>query len=147
LLLNIKNIEKLEKYMKKLGVSLLASMMMLSACSTFSNTSEFEVIEKDPTTMEEKKPVLYAETKKENGEIFLMVETDLIVSKDNYGKKKINGQGHIHVYINNGEKEGVTDFPYELKGLKKGENQVKISLHNNDHTPYGVSETLEIENN
>ncbi|WP_409252390.1 hypothetical protein V1502_20235 [Bacillus sp. SCS-153A] len=129
--------------MKKLGISIISSMMMLTACGTSSNNA-FEVIEKSASVKEEKKPTLHVETKEEGDKVLLIVETDLVISKENYGKEKVSGQGHIHVYVNNGEKQGVTEFPYELKDLDEGLNQVKVSLHNNDHTPYGVSRKLEI---
>lgn len=128
--------------MKKLATSILTSMLLLTACGT-SSTNNFEVIESNAATKEEQKPTLHVETKKEGDKVFLLVDTDLIISKEKYGKEKINGQGHIHVYVNNGEKQGVTSFPFELKDLKKGANQVKVSLHNNDHTPYGVSKKIE----
>ncbi|MGM7703246.1 hypothetical protein ACSVDE_16050 [Pseudalkalibacillus sp. Hm43] len=132
--------------MQKIGLSLLVSVGLLTACNTHSH-NDFEVVEEGTSSSQEKKPSLQTELKKQDGKVFLYVETDLVVSKENYGAKKINGQGHIHVYVNNGEKQGVTTFPHELKNLEKGTNQIKVSLHNNDHTPYGVSETMEIEMN
>ncbi len=132
--------------MQKIGLSILVSVGLLTACNTQSH-NDFEVVEEGTSSNQEKKPSLHAELKKQDGKVFLYVETDLVVSKENYGAKKINGQGHIHVYVNNGEKQGVTIFPHELKNLEEGTNHIKVSLHNNDHTPYGVSETLEIEMN
>lgn len=123
---------------------MVVSVGMLTACNTHTS-HDFEVVDENSSKNKEDKPTLHTELEKKEGKVFLTIETDLVVSKENYGSKKINGQGHIHVYVNNGEKQGVTSFPHELTNLKPGSNQVKVSLHNNDHTPYGVSETLEIE--
>lgn len=132
--------------MKKTSFLLVASVMLLSACNS-SSDNEFEVVDVDASAIQEQKPTLHTEIKTESDKYFLHVDTDLIVSKEKYGAEKINGQGHIHVYVNDGEKQGVTEFPFEIKELKNGLNQIKVSLHNNDHTPYGVSKTIEIEIN
>lgn len=125
---------------------IMASVLVLMACSA-ELSGEFEVVEKDTSSQKENKPTLHAELIEEDNKVFLHIETDLEVSKEKYGGAKQAGQGHIHVYVNDGEKQGVTEFPYEITDLKKGLNNVKVSLHNNDHTPYGVSKKLEIEIN
>lgn len=71
------------------------------------------------------------------------VTTDINLSRKNYGQEKKDGQGHIHMYHNNGEKVGITDLPIVLENLEPGTHEVRVSLHNNDHTPYDVTEVVE----
>jgi hypothetical protein len=86
----------------------------------------------------ESKPELDIKIKVVDNQAILFVDTDLLISKVHYGKEREKGEGHIHVYVNNGEKQAITTFRYVLKEVKPGKNIVRVSLHNNDHTPYGV---------
>jgi hypothetical protein len=126
---------------------LVTLIILLSSCGSQSNDDHFEIVDETASEEKEHKPSLLAEVKVEEGKATLFVETNLTVSKENYGGAKKNGEGHIHVYVNQGEKQGVTTFPYELKDIKSGLNVVRISLHNNDHTPYGVSREIEFDMN
>ncbi|MBM6616882.1 hypothetical protein [Bacillus suaedaesalsae] len=131
--------------MKKLVfVFMIAIIMIISACGN-ENHEHFKTVEEATSNEQGQKPTLKANVEIKNGKAILYVETDMKISKDNYGKARKEGEGHVHVYVNNGEKQGVSGFPYELEGVEKGENIISISLHNNDHTPYGVSEEIKFE--
>lgn len=123
---------------------LVAIVLVLSACGKQEH-EHFETVEETTINEQEQKPSLEANVKVKDGKAILHVKTDMKISQDNYGKAKQDGEGHVHVYVNHGEKQGVASFPYELKNIKQGKNIVSISLHNNDHTPYGVSEEIEFE--
>ncbi|WP_141692550.1 hypothetical protein [Paenibacillus pectinilyticus] len=75
----------------------------------------------------------------------LNMTTDLKISKEHYDQQKVQGEGHIHISIDQGEKIVVTDKQYVTEHLNKGTHEVKVSLHNNDHTPYNVSKTISVE--
>lgn len=56
-----------------------------------------------------------------------------------------SGEGHVHMYLDNGEKIGVKEGQKVFTDLAKGKHTLKVSLHNNDHTPYDVTNTFEFE--
>lgn len=72
----------------------------------------------------------------------LDLTTDLKLSKEHYDQQKVQGEGHVHVSVDGGEKIVVTTKQKVLDPLAKGSHEVKVSLHNNDHTPYNVSKTV-----
>lgn len=115
--------------------------LILAACS---DKHENHFVEVDSTNNETniKKPALEAEVKVDGNSALIYVNTTMEISKKMYGKKKKDGQGHIHMYVDNGEKQAITVSPVRLENLTKGNHKVKISLHNNDHTPYDVTETI-----
>lgn len=78
-----------------------------------------------------------------NGDaVTLQMTTDLKISKEHYDHQRVEGEGHIHISLDKGEKIVVTDKQKVLDHLSKGPHEVKVSLHNNDHTPYDVSKTI-----
>ena len=68
-------------------------------------------------------------------QLHLYVETNLELSKENYGKAHQEGQGHVHLYINGRligplQEEG----PHVIKWhLQNGENEIKLVLASNGH--------------
>lgn len=78
-----------------------------------------------------------------NGDaVTLQMTTDLKISKEHYDHQRVEGEGHVHISLDKGEKIVVTDKQKVLDHLSKGPHEVKVSLHNNDHTPYDVSKTV-----
>jgi hypothetical protein len=75
----------------------------------------------------------------------ITVTTDMIITEENIGKARKTGEGHIHLYIDNGKKIALISDKYIVEDLEPGMHKVKISLHNNDHTPYDVAKQLEFE--
>jgi hypothetical protein len=75
----------------------------------------------------------------------LKLTTDLKLSKEHYDQARKQGEGHIHVSLDQGEKEIMTVNEKVFEHLSKGPHEVKVSLHNNDHTPYDVSKTITFE--
>ncbi|MBY6037461.1 hypothetical protein KUV80_12375 [Fictibacillus nanhaiensis] len=114
--------------------------LLLASCSNQENT--FKEVDSANKEDQSQKPTLKAEVTVNGNSALVYVDTSMKISKDMYGKKKKTGEGHIHMYVDNGEKQGVTSSPVRIENLTKGDHKVKISLHNNDHTPYDVTETL-----
>ncbi|WP_127579387.1 hypothetical protein [Paenibacillus koleovorans] len=71
------------------------------------------------------------------------VSTDMHISPEQYGKARKEGEGHIHMYLDNGEKIGVTQEAKVFENLTPGVHTIRVSLHNNDHTPYDVTKSVE----
>jgi hypothetical protein len=92
-----------------------------------------------------KKPSLDIALDVNGNEATVKITTDLHISPEHYGLQRVEGEGHIHMFVDNGEKVGVKSAQTVIKDLSKGKHNVKISLHNNDHTPYEVSKTVEFE--
>ncbi|KIL40477.1 hypothetical protein SD70_12900 [Gordoniibacillus kamchatkensis] len=78
-------------------------------------------------------------------QVTVRVTTDMTISAKHYGEARKDGEGHIHMYLDNGEKIGVTQEEQVFKDLVPGPHVLKVSLHNNDHTPYDVNKTINFD--
>lgn len=90
-------------------------------------------------------PTLEVSTTVNGDTATLQFTTDLKISKEHYDQQRVEGEGHVHVSLDKGEKIVVTEKQKVLDHLSKGQHEVKVSLHNNDHTPYDVSKTVTFE--
>jgi hypothetical protein len=115
--------------------------LTLVACSD-TDKGEFVEVDSKNTGTESEKPSLTAKVEVDGNNALVYVDTNLEISKKEYGKEKKHGQGHIHMYVDDGEKQGITATPVKLENLTIGSHKVKISLHNNDHTPYDVTKII-----
>jgi hypothetical protein len=77
--------------------------------------------------------------------VTVTVNTDMKISSEHYGMAREQGEGHVHMYLDNGDKIGVKEGYKEFPNLSKGKHTLKVSLHNNDHTPYDVTKTKDFE--
>jgi hypothetical protein len=59
-------------------------------------------------------------------------------------KKPTAGQGHLHYQVDDGPVIATTTTKLSFHGLKPGKHQIVVMLANNDHTPAGPQQTLEI---
>jgi hypothetical protein len=71
--------------------------------------------------------------------------TNFTLSLENVNKEKGKGEGHIHLYIDGKKMTKIYDKTYVWKALTKGEHEIRVELAHNDHDPYGVEETFEID--
>jgi hypothetical protein len=67
------------------------------------------------------------------------------ISPEHYGMAREDGEGHIHMYLDNLPKIGLKEDHTVIPDLLPGKHKLKVSLHNNDHTPYDVTKTFEFE--
>ena len=122
----------------KYGIAALACCLALTACgdgsagSKAKNTSAF-------------KPKMNVSLQVDGHTATITVDTDMTISPEHYGMARSKGEGHIHMYLDNGEKIGVKERVYLFENLESGRHSVKVSLHNNDHTPYDVTTTKEFD--
>ena len=59
-------------------------------------------------------------------------------------KKPTKGQGHLHYQVDDGPVIATTTTKLSFHGLKPGKHQIVVMLANNDHSPAGPQQTLEI---
>lgn len=129
--------------MKKLYItmSLVMALLMLTGCREYS-MAELEMPEPAENGI---KPTLDLKLEISDRNAVIFVMTNLKVSKEHVGMKRSAGEGHIHMYVDEGEKISVSDNKYMIRNLLPGKHKVKVSLHNNDHTPYDIAKQIEFE--
>ncbi|WP_276355576.1 hypothetical protein [Cohnella caldifontis] len=117
---------------------LLAGCLLLSSCGDRAASSQ---VQKQGGF----KPKLDVAWKVNGTTLTVDVTTDMHISPEHYGQARKAGEGHIHMYLDNGDKIGVKENRYEFPDLQPGPHTLKVSLHNNDHTPYDVTQTIDFE--
>lgn len=118
------------------GCLLLAGSLLLAACGT-------DKAAQSGASQENRfKPTLEVKLDIQGDIVTTYVTTDLHISPEHYGQARVDGEGHIHMYLDGGEKVGVKAPKYVFPPIEKGDHTLKVSLHNNDHTPYDVTQTL-----
>jgi hypothetical protein len=104
-----------------------------------------------PTTSsipnKEKKYSLDASVYKENDSYYLKVSTNLKLSSEHYEGSPVDGEGHIHFYLNGILVGPIKDTaPYLLQSLQEGKNIINLVLAENNHTEsLGAFKELSIE--
>lgn len=82
----------------------------------------------------------------ENDVYYVTVDTDWKLTEDNYGGAPVEGQGHVHFYLNGSLVGPITSLePFEIKNPKEGANTIKLELANHDHSTFGVTKELTFE--
>lgn len=120
----------------KIGVAALICCLMLTACGDNSGKSKAH---------EAFKPKMDVALVIDGSKIKVTVDTDMHISPEHYGLRRQEGEGHIHMYLDDLPKVGVKERVYVFPDLTSGHHKLKISLHNNDHTPYDVTITKEFD--
>ena len=59
-------------------------------------------------------------------------------------KKATKGEGHLHYQVDDGPVIATTAPKLSFHGLTSGKHKIVVMLANNDHTPAGPQQTLEI---
>ena len=59
-------------------------------------------------------------------------------------KKPMNGQGHLHYQVDDGPVIATTAPKLSFHGLRSGKHKIVVMLANNDHSPAGPQQTMEI---
>jgi len=116
----------------------LLLLLLLAACGT-SPATDSKAAAGHP------KPSLEVKLDVEGDRVTVTVETDMSISPEHYNMARKDGEGHIHLYLDNQSKIVLKEPSMSFSGLKPGKHAIKVSLHNNDHTPYDVTKTTEFE--
>jgi hypothetical protein len=125
----------------RMTLAAIFAIMLLTGC-TQNTLSELNM----PEPAEHiDKPDLDVQIETSGRTATITVTTDMNIAEENIGKARKPGEGHIHLYVDNGDKIAVISDKYIIEDLEPGMHKVKISLHNNDHTPYDVADQQEFE--
>lgn len=117
---------------------LLLCCLILTACSSNSTTSSSE-------QTHEHIPTLNVGLEVSDNSAIVTLDTDIMIMKERVGQARKIGEGHGHMYLDDGEKQTIKEKITTIPNLAAGKHVLRVSLHNNDHTPYGVSKTIEFE--
>ncbi|MBD8498013.1 hypothetical protein [Paenibacillus arenosi] len=90
---------------------------------------------------------LDASVEDEDDQYYLTIRTNLKLSIKNYNGPPVEGEGHIHFYLNGTLIGPIVDKkPFLLSNLVEGKNKIKLVLAQNNHwETYGVVEELTVE--
>ncbi|WP_051217378.1 hypothetical protein [Paenibacillus assamensis] len=90
---------------------------------------------------------LDANVEDEDDQYYLTIRTNLKLSIKNYNGPPVEGEGHIHFYLNGNLIGPIVDKkPFLLSNLTEGKNTIKLVLAQNNHwETYGVVEELTVE--
>jgi hypothetical protein len=141
---NIKTRQKREwKIMPwKTGLILILLCSITAACGQ----NEVYVYSNDQSAQSQSyKPTLDVGLATSGSTATVTVKTNLTLSKEHIDGARKEGEGHIHAYVDDGDKLMTADTTIQFPNLKPGKHVVKVSLHNNDHTPYDVSKSMTFE--
>src|SRR4051812_7614339 len=110
--------------MKSFYLSLVCCLI-LTACGS----------EKASTTLgtgheSEHKPSLSVKLDVAGNQATVKVKTDMSISAEHYGEARKPGEGHIHMYLGNGDKIPATQGEQVFNDLPAGHHTLKVSLHN-----------------
>jgi hypothetical protein len=117
---------------------LIIGLMVLTACGNGSKPTT-------SGTTQQYKPTLGVSMDVLGNQIKVFVDTDMRIAADRYGGARKSGEGHIHMYLDDGEKIGVKEAETVIRDVTPGKHTLKVSLHNNDHTPYDVTQKVTFE--
>lgn len=59
-------------------------------------------------------------------------------------KRPTKGEGHLHYQVDDGPVIATTTTKLSFHGLTPGKHKIVVMVANNDHTPSGLEQTLEI---
>ncbi|RED55508.1 hypothetical protein DFP95_11742 [Cohnella lupini] len=117
---------------------MLVCCLILAGCGDSSPSSNANEHAGHKPTMDVKLDVV-------GDQVTVTVTTDMTISPEHYGMARNAGEGHIHMYLDNDPKVAVKEDHMVFKDLPIGKHTLKVSLHNNDHTPYDVTQTFDFE--
>ncbi|KIL37275.1 hypothetical protein SD71_00750 [Cohnella kolymensis] len=123
----------------------MKSLYMLVFCSALLAACSSSKADSGSAEQHAHKPTMNVTWKVSGNQITVKVDTDLHISPEHYGQARADGEGHIHMYLDHGEKVGVKEEEKTFPNLEPGKHNLKVSLHNNDHTPYDVTEIIDFE--
>jgi hypothetical protein len=127
---------------RKIGLILILLCSFTAACGQ----SDVYVYSTDQSSQSQSyKPTLDVSLTTSGHTATVTVKTNLTLSKEHIDGTRKEGEGHIHAYVDDGDKLMTADTTIQFPNLNLGQHVVKVSLHNNDHTPYDVSKSITFE--
>ncbi|MZQ85723.1 hypothetical protein GQF01_26830 [Paenibacillus sp. 5J-6] len=152
--------------MKKTWIYGAATLMLLGAVTTACGSKE-EVISSTgagpkvattvagsqaessvKTVASGAKPAIDAQVSKVDGRnVTITYETtNFQLSADSMDKANVQGQGHLHLYVDGKQKAMIGKTgPLTLNNLAAGKHEIRLELQQNDHKDLNVEKILNIE--
>jgi hypothetical protein len=122
--------------MKKIWFIASIAALIVAGASGCSNSG----------TEEDQVYTLSGEVTEENGIYYVTVDTDFKLTNENYGGSPVEGEGHVHFYLNDSLIGPITsEEPFEIKYADDGTNKIKLELANHNHSTFGVMYELTFE--
>lgn len=59
--------------------------------------------------------------------------------------KKVNGEGHVHLFLNGKKVDEIYQAAFIVKGLPPGKHQLKVEIVHNDHSPYPIAKEFDVD--
>ncbi|TVX89671.1 hypothetical protein [Paenibacillus agilis] len=126
----------------------LAASVSLLKSTPLNDVEDDDIDEEDYEDEDKKKPYrLNASVEEDDDQYILRIRTNLRLSIKNYNGPPVEGEGHIHFYLN-GKLIGpiVDKKPFKLTNLVEGKNKIRLVLAQNNHwETYGVVKELTVE--
>ncbi|OLO40978.1 hypothetical protein BTR23_04670 [Alkalihalophilus pseudofirmus] len=66
-------------------------------------------------------------------------------AKEKAGKNHVDGEGHLHLFVDGQKVDSIYQAAFIIKGLPSGEHSIKLELVKNDDEQYGVSEEFSVQ--
>lgn len=111
-----------------------------------NNAAKQEASSSAPSPSSEPSYTLSGEVTEENGVYFVTVDTDFKLTSENYGGSPVEGEGHVHFYLNGSLIGPITsEEPFEIEFAKDGMNTIMLELANHNHSTFGVTHELTFE--
>ncbi|RIX47330.1 hypothetical protein D3P08_25245 [Paenibacillus nanensis] len=134
----------------------IAALIVIGAAACANGGAEETQSNGNPVKQEDSRPgpsasskpsyTLSGEVTEQNGVFFVTVETDFKLTKENYGGSPVEGEGHVHFYLNESLIGPITsEDPFEIKHAIDGTNNIKLELANHDHSTFGVTYDLSFD--
>ncbi|CAH1199229.1 hypothetical protein PAECIP111893_01270 [Paenibacillus plantiphilus] len=145
----------IKKQLVVLSLSVLCIIMIGCGNNTASDPSHNQhAAQSDPAVQPASTPPageaaysLDATAYEEKGTFYIKAVTDLKLSSEHYGGEPVDGEGHIHVYLDGKLLGPIKDAaPFPLQIVEPGTYAIKLVLAENNHTEsFGVSKELSVE--
>ncbi|MBD0384119.1 hypothetical protein [Paenibacillus sedimenti] len=92
------------------------------------------------------KPAIEATVTQDGRNATITYTTTNFNLSDYKDQKNVQGQGHLHLYVDGKQKAMLTqNAPVKLTNLAVGNHEIRLKLQQNDHTDLNVEKILNIE--
>ncbi|WP_134683127.1 hypothetical protein [Brevibacillus migulae] len=137
---------------KKKWLSLLPMLAVLVGVEVYlyaqhtATVTQSQPVEQVSPVSEKAKPTLQVSHTLHDGDLHLQLTvTSFRFSLENMGKENRDGEGHVHLYLDDKKVAKIFDNNYIYKDIPKGKHQVVVELAHNNHDSYGVKQSFAIE--
>ena len=111
-----------------------------------TTVTQAQPVEQGAVVSEKAKPTLKVSHSLHGDDLHLQLTvTQFRFSLENMGKENRDGEGHVHLYLDDKKVAKIFDNTYVYRDIPRGKHQVVIELAHNNHESYGVKQSFAIE--